>query len=94
MGAKKTKQTTHPRQEYVYGTTKGQVDEIGITINPETGEIEFLTEMIDTYTQVSYDRPRGEKILTRVPSRGRRQIFDANDLLFRDYVDIFAVDTA
>lgn len=82
------------RQEYVYGTTKGEVSEISISIDPTTGEFDFKQDMFNTYTELSYDRSKGEKVLVRVPSKSNNQMFGINNLLFRDYDHIFAVDTA
>lgn len=50
--------------------------------------------MIDTCTEVTYNRPKAEKVVSRIPSKFKRHIFDSDDLLLRDYIDVFAVDTS
>ncbi|TBG25403.1 hypothetical protein ELG79_09130 [Rhizobium leguminosarum] len=82
-----------PRIEQLYGTTADNVREIVVRVNEATGEIEFGQPMVNVYSQVSYDRPKGEKVLTRVPQGASTLSFDIQRALLANFEYTVAVDT-
>ena len=81
------------RIEQIYATTKGNVSEIALTIDSRTGEISFGTEMINVYSEVTYERPKGPKVLSRIPQARRSIAFDAASALEKNFDFLCAVDT-
>jgi hypothetical protein len=49
--------------------------------------------MTDTYSEVTYARPKGPKVIQRVPQSGMGARFDGSRSLFRDFDYLCAVDT-
>ncbi|MBB3411910.1 hypothetical protein FHT87_005877 [Rhizobium sp. BK316] len=82
-----------PRFEHLYGTTADNVSEIVVRVNEATGEIEFGQPMVNVYSQVSYARPKGEKVLTRVPQDSAALSFDIQRALLANFDYTVAVDT-
>ena len=82
-----------PRTEYIYATTKGEISEIALSTDPRTGEIRFETEMENVFSEASYERPKGPKILFRIPQKSRDLSFDASVALTKNYDFLCAVDT-
>jgi len=82
-----------PRNEQLYGTIADNVSEIIVRVNEATGEIEFGQPMVNVYSQVSYDRPKGEKVLTRVPQTASKLSFDIQRALLANFEYTVAVDT-
>ena len=89
--SKKSK-SKKPRTEWVYARTKGKVNEIGLSYDPQSDTIRFETPMERTYQEVTYERKKGLKILNRVPLEGNDLKFSTNKAM-TDYDDILAVDT-
>jgi hypothetical protein len=56
------------RTEYVHGTTKGDVTQLVVTIDPQTGEISFGGNVANQY--FTYDRPKGSKVLSCISQSG------------------------
>jgi hypothetical protein len=81
------------RNEHIYGTTVGNVSEIVITTNSLTGEISFGSDMINVYSEISYDRPKGPKVLSRIPQADQNLSFDAGGALEKNFDFLCAVDT-
>jgi len=70
------------------------VNSLGAPVDPETGNISFCQEMINVYSEVSYERTKGPKILSRIPQDCSDDIsFDASSALEKNYDFVFAVDT-
>jgi hypothetical protein len=80
-----------PRVDYIYGTTKGEISEFEVTIEP-TGEISFGRDMINVYSERTYDRAKGPKVLSRVPQDGDLLTFSQGAAL-KKYDFLCAVDT-
>jgi hypothetical protein len=89
----KKKPERKKRTEYVYATTKDDVSEIVVTTNSLTGEIGFGTEMTNVYSEVTYDRPKGPKVLSRIPQAHPAVSFDTPPALLRNFDFLCAVDT-
>ncbi|KAF0225744.1 MAG: hypothetical protein FD176_191 [Rhodospirillaceae bacterium] len=89
----KKKPQKKKRTEYVYATTKGDVSEIVVTTNSLTGEISFGTEMTNVYSEVTYDRPKGPKVLSRIPQAHPAASFDTQPALLKNFDFLCAVDT-
>jgi hypothetical protein len=79
------------REEKIYSTTNGKVTEISLSIN-QKGNIEFDTKMINIYSETTYDRLKGEKVLSRVPLEEIAQ-FEINTAIDNNFDIIFAIDT-
>jgi hypothetical protein len=86
-------QERKPRTEYIFGTTKGVVSQLEFTVDQSTGEIGFGPNVGNTYSEVSYDRPKGPKVLSRVPQKGENLTFSADAALKKNYDFLCAVDT-
>ena len=55
------------RMEALYGTTVGDVSELTVTVDQRTGEVSFGGAMTNVYSEISYERPKGPKVVSRVP---------------------------
>jgi hypothetical protein len=73
------------RNEYVHATTKGEVSQIDITIDPQTNEIVFNTAVENTYVETNFDRLKGPKVVNRIPVMPEALQLNRNDALFRNY---------
>jgi hypothetical protein len=82
-----------PRTEYIYGTTKGVVSQLEFTVDGRTGEIGFGPNIGNTYSETSYERAKGPKVLSRVPQTGETLTFNTFTALRRNYDLVCAVDT-
>jgi hypothetical protein len=80
-----------PRNDYIYGTTKIEVSQLEVAIEP-SGEISFGNDMINVYSERSYDRIKGPKVLSRIPQDGPSLTF-SQDVALKSYEFICAVDT-
>jgi hypothetical protein len=81
------------RIEHLYGTTAGDVTEIVVTVDQRTGEIQFGGAMVNTYSEVSYERPKGPKVVSRIPQAAPALTFHNSTALFKNYDFLCAVDT-
>jgi len=81
------------RNEHIYATTKGEVTEIVVTANSLTGEITFGTGVTNVYSEVTYDRPKGPKVLSRIPQAHPDVSFDTPPALLKNFDFLCAVDT-
>jgi hypothetical protein len=88
----KKKPGKKPRTEYVYGTTKSKVTQLEVSVDPQTGEISFGENVGNMYSEVTYDRPKGPKVLSRIPQNGMLT-FSADSALRKNFDFICAVDT-
>ena len=87
------KQTAKRRSAAIYATTANEVDKITISVNPATDEIEFHCEIIDAYSEISYDRAKGPKVLSNTPLSERQLQFDQVPAIEKNYDFIAAIDT-
>lgn len=81
-----------PRSEYVYARTVGEVSQIKIEIDEENGEVIFHTHVENTYSEATYERKKGAKVLNRTPISGQSFPIAPNDVLSK-YDLMIAVDT-
>lgn len=94
MGRKSRREKNRkPRSEHIYATTTGEVSEIAVTVDGRTGAISFGQEMTNVYSERSYERPKGPKVLSRIPQTEHHAYFDDEDALAVHFDRIFAVDT-
>ncbi len=80
-----------PRKENIYSTTKGGVKEISLSVD-QTGNIEFDTKMINIYSEITYDRQKRPKVLSRVP-QAKGATFEINEAIENNFDIVFAIDT-
>jgi len=80
------------RTEHIYGTTAGEVTELAVTVD-HSGEIVFDGEMTNTYSEVTYDRRKSPKVLSRIPQSQKSLTFNHSEALKRNYEFRCAVDT-
>lgn len=90
MGEAKRKK----RSEAIYGTTASKdTAEIAITFDHATGEVSFGADMINVYSEISYERPKGPKVLSRIPQVKKEISFSGGNALKQNYEFVVAVDT-
>lgn len=82
-----------PRNEHIYGTTVGNVTELVVHVDERNGEISFGQEMTNVYSERSYDRPKGAKIISRIPQANTGLSFDDGPALQKNFDIVCAVDT-
>ncbi|MGE0270243.1 MAG: hypothetical protein AB7M05_08645 [Alphaproteobacteria bacterium] len=80
------------RIEHIYATTITEVSEITLTIDHLTGRIQFGEDVANIYSELSYSRAKGPKILSRIP-QGATVTFNASEALEKHYDFLCAVDT-
>lgn len=93
MSKKKKNKPSKKRIEHLFATTVANVDSLIIRVNPLTGVIEFGQPMADVYSEVSYERPKGPKVLTRIPQGADSASFEAEHALEIQFDLVFGVDT-
>lgn len=81
------------RIEHLYGTTAGDVAEFIVRVDERNGEIQFGGAMVNTYSEVSYERPKGPKVVSRIPQATSALTFHSSTALFKNYDFLCAVDT-
>lgn len=86
------KKKIKPRSESIYSTTKGEVTEISLSFDAKRGDVEFDTEMINIYAETTYERPKKQKVVSRVPLTEKIQ-FEINEAIWNNFDYIFAIDT-
>ena len=82
-----------PRSEWAHASTAGEVTEISLHYDPKADEVQFNTPVVNTYHKVTYERPKGPKVLTRTPLLGPALQLDSNQALCKNYDILAAVDT-
>jgi len=87
------KSTRKPRKDYICGTTASEVSNIEIVYDSETDSLRFGNDMINTYSEVSYERKKNEKILSRIPQENGGLHYNQEWALENNYDFICAVDT-
>lgn len=90
---KKSKQPTKERSEYIYGTTAGAVSELILHVNELTGEITFGSEMTNVYSEVSYEKTKGTKVVSRIPQVNDGLTLDQEAALAKNFDFLCAIDT-
>lgn len=93
MGRKSRDKDRKPRTEYIYARTSGEVSEVRFTVDQRTGAISFGPGMTNVYSERSYERPKGAKVLSRIPQTAAHATFDDGDALLAHYDRVFAIDT-
>nr|WP_314433948.1 hypothetical protein [uncultured Brevundimonas sp.] len=93
MGKKKREQARKPRDEHIYATTAGPVSEIRFSIDERTGGFRFEQEMVNVYSERSYARPKGPKVVSRIPQANPDLSFDETPALLANFDRVCAVDT-
>lgn len=83
------------RNEYIYGTTVGEVTSLEFTVDERTGKISFGPSMVNYYSEVSYERESGkaEKTVHRVYQDDEFLSFDSDQEIFDKHDRIIAIDT-
>jgi hypothetical protein len=68
MGEAKRKK----RSEAIYATTaSAETTEIVATYDHSTGQMSFGADMVNVYSEVTYERSKGPKVLSRIPQTRR-----------------------
>ena len=93
LAKKKEKQDRKPRNEYICGTTTGAISELTITVDQRTGEISFGSPMTNVYSEITYDRPKGPKVISRIPQSGAKLAFANHAAIDKNFDFLCAVDT-
>ncbi|MEB2346135.1 MAG: hypothetical protein OZ948_15510 [Deltaproteobacteria bacterium] len=82
-----------PRDRWVYARTDGVVSEIEVRVDPLTGDIAFVTPVKNMYSEVSYERPKGPKVVARTPLPGPSLQASPDRAMRVNYDAFLAVDT-
>lgn len=90
---RKPRDTRKPRDEHIYATTAGAVSEILFTVDERTGAFRFEQPMENIYYERSYARPKGPKVISRIPQAQKNLDFEETPALLANYDKICAVDT-
>ena len=89
-----TKHNKHkPRTEHIYATTVDVVDNISLSFDPKTFSVRFETDVKDTYSEISYSRKKGPKVISRIPQDDADIQFGQDRTINENYKIVFAVDT-
>src|SRR6202035_3692990 len=80
------------RSGAVYGTTAENVSSIVVTYDHITGGMSFGGAMTNVYSEITYERPKGPKVLSRIPQKHRDIRFGSGGALVRNYQFVCAVD--
>jgi hypothetical protein len=82
-----------PRNERILVTTRDEVSSIKIGFDPATGQILFDQPVINSHSEVAYDRAKGEKIISKIPLSPDKLRIDPNAAVESSFDIVFAVDT-
>jgi hypothetical protein len=82
-----------PRNERILVTTQDQVSSINVGFDPVTGKIHFDKAVINSHSEVTYDRTKGEKIVSKIPLPPNELRIDPNAAMESTFDIVFAVDT-
>jgi hypothetical protein len=88
----RSKNKIKPRLQRIYSTTKKGITEISLSFDPQNGAILFDTEMTNIYSETTFDRPKGQKVVSRVPILGGAH-FKIDDAIEKNFDIVFAIDT-
>jgi hypothetical protein len=80
------------RRQALYATTAGEVTEIGLRVSPD-GRVQFVTDVVDTRVETSYERPKGPKVIERIRLEADRLHINPDVATFTNFDRVFAVDT-
>jgi hypothetical protein len=67
-----------PRNERILVTTRDEVSSINVGFDPVTGKIHFDKPVINSHSEVAYDRKKGDKIISKIPIPSDELRFDPN----------------
>ncbi|MFC7379810.1 hypothetical protein [Brevundimonas sp. GCM10030266] len=90
---RKRGQERKPRDEYIYATTAGPISEIVVTVDQRTGALSFGQEMTNVYSERSYGRAKGPKVVSRIPQGQPELSFDETPALMANFDRLCAIDT-
>src|SRR5262245_18900101 len=82
-----------PRNERILVTTQDEVSSINVRFDPVTGKFHFDKPVINSHSEVAYDRKKGEKIVSKVPVPSDELRIDPNAAIENCFDIVFAVDT-
>ena len=82
-----------PRKNFIYGTTAGKVTEIEVTYDLTSDGVRFGGDMVNIYSEVTYDRRKSEKVLSRIPQSMDELSHSQDQALEKNYDVLCAVDT-
>jgi hypothetical protein len=82
-----------PRNERILVTTQDEVSSINIGFDPVTGKIHFDQPVINSHSEVAYDRTKGEKIVSKIPLPPDELRIDPHAAIESAFDLVFAVDT-
>ncbi|MBN9083844.1 MAG: hypothetical protein BGP04_16540 [Rhizobiales bacterium 62-17] len=90
MGEEKRKQ----RAKFIYGTTtSAEIKSIEVMCDPSKEQFSFGNGVTDFYSEMSYERVKGPKILSRVPMANDQLHWREHEALRQNYEFVVAVDT-
>lgn len=89
----KRKNDKKVRSNFIYGTTRNEVDHLDLEFDISTDSFEFKTKMVNRYTEVSYDRAKGPKVIARTPVIEGKSYFSTDMSMMNHFDFIAAVDT-
>ncbi|WP_430473307.1 hypothetical protein ACQ0MK_15100 [Thalassospira lucentensis] len=87
------KNNRKPRNEYIGGTTATEVSSIEVVYDPKTDSLRFGGDMVNTYSEVSYEREKNDKILSWIPQPNNDFQQNQDRALTENYDFLCAVDT-
>jgi hypothetical protein len=87
----KKKEGKKRREEQIFFTTEAKSGEITIFFD-QNGNLELDNGMRNIYTETTYGRPKGKKVISRVPLIDSGQ-FEINMAIEENFDVIFAIDT-
>lgn len=85
--------TRKKRTEGIYATTRNEVTELSLHIDPDTSEVRFGNDMANVYSERSYARQKKPKILSRIYQLDSDVAFDTKLALEKNFDILCAVDT-
>lgn len=92
MGRKKVPERKK-RNETIHASVEKNIRELLFKVDHITGEISFGHEVTDVYSELSYARPKGPKVLSRIPQSDPAVSFDMITALSKNFDFLCAVDT-
>jgi hypothetical protein len=82
-----------PRNERILVTTRDKVSSINVGFDRTKGKIYFDEPVINSHSEVAYDRKKGEKIISKIPIPGDELRINPDAAIENSFDIVFAVDT-
>jgi hypothetical protein len=79
--------------DYLYFTSRDKIGSVSFEIDEETGEVTPEFPFVNGFAERARERPKGPKVVSRVPQAGPALLFDREQLLWRQFDYLCAVDT-